>query len=112
MAELGALVGAVTSHRHVGKRPEVCDKETRETKKGSVMWKQRGDARSQDGGGGEVVESTTRDKHQLLTFTSNFGLHQLLMSSLASLAAICWNIRKLLLFSVSGLMTETFRVYF
>lgn len=65
------------------------------------------DGRSQDGGGGEVVKSTTNEKYQLLTFTSNFGLHQLLMSSLAG---ICWNIRKLLLFSVSGLMTETFRV--
>lgn len=32
VAELGALVGAVTGHRHVGKRPEVCKE--KETKKG------------------------------------------------------------------------------
>lgn len=31
VTELGALVGAVTGHRHVGKRPEVCKTERQRT---------------------------------------------------------------------------------
>lgn len=34
VAELGALMGAVTGHGHVGKRPEVCKEKDKETKKG------------------------------------------------------------------------------
>lgn len=83
MSELGALASAVTSHRHVGKRPEVCREEQRVKNNRINLETEVGD---EMGGNGDEFELSAYKQHKtqsnVITFMKVFNLLALVWSPL------------------------------